>query len=114
MSQKEICHLPSAMLEIEFSGDETIQDHLQDLRPSFKNGLLKCLMKNGLAFQQMEESTDARAKGDIIDKMEAVIDAWIIAGQYKSFKSKDKQSRKVKWGLSCEEEIIVFLLPNTI
>ena len=100
------------MLEVDFAGDEELAYDLRAFRPRLKAKLMKCLVADGVAFQEMTCPDDWRGGDDAVSKVETVVDAWVLESKYPCSKARDRLSRKARWVLECEEQVTILMLPG--
>ncbi|MGB8353413.1 MAG: hypothetical protein WCD79_05970 [Chthoniobacteraceae bacterium] len=112
MAQKETYHLPGMKLEIDFSGDESHVADLEDSRPGLKRDFMQYLIKEGAVFEQADAGSNWKANGEADTLLEATVDSWIRLGKYKYKKSKDRQAKKIRWILACDDEVTILLEPE--
>lgn len=112
MARKEVYHLAGGRLEVDFSGDESVQDDFADFRPRFKKSLMQHLVSDGAVFEDREAASNWKANGGADTRVEAAIDTWIRDRGYKCTKAKDKQSKKVRWILEGEEQVTILAFPE--
>ena len=99
-------------LEIDFSGDETSRDDLNDFRPRLKQSLTKYLINDGVVFDEKESSKPWKIAGGADTRLDFVIDSWIRESSHEWKKLKDKQSGKLRWILGCDEQVTILVLPE--
>ena len=114
MAQKQIFHLPSVALELEFAGDEGKYYDLRAFRSALKDRLMKCLVADGVAFQErkLPVADDLKDGEDAVLRAEAVVDAWVLSNKYECSKSRDRHSRKACWVLDCDEQVTILMRPE--
>ncbi|HWB60430.1 MAG TPA: hypothetical protein VG733_13120 [Chthoniobacteraceae bacterium] len=115
MAQREIFHLPSAVLEVDFAGDEARAYDLKTFRSGLKEKLMKCLVSDGVAFEERREApeNDWKGMGDTLVRVEGVVDSWVLANHFRCSKAKDRHSRKALWELECgEERVTILMMPE--
>ena len=104
--------MPGALLEIDFAGGEQPPDDWAGMRPMITGSLMKCLITDGVAFEEKEAASDWKPSGGASTRIESVIDSWIRAEKYPWSKAKDLHSKKVRWVLDCEEKVIILAEPE--
>lgn len=111
MSHKETYHLPSVVLEMEFMGEASKMEGLGGFRPSFKQGLMKRLIADGVVFEEKGVPQGLKGGEGPLPRIEDLVDGWVLAHHYRCTKAKDKHSGKVWWVLDCEEQVSILMLP---
>lgn len=104
--------MPGLRMEVDFSGDESTHDILNDFRPRLMQSLTKYLIKDGVVFEEKESSKPWKVTGGADTRLEFVIDSWIRDSSYEWKKAKDKQSGKLRWILTCDEQVTILVMPE--
>jgi hypothetical protein len=73
---------------------------------------MKCLVTDGVAFQERGDVDDWKGGNDAVSRVEGVVDAWILGSKYPCLKARDVHSRKARWVLECEEQVTLVMVPN--
>lgn len=112
MANKETFHLPSVTLEVEFEGPDSRNYDVKEFRAKMKNGLMKRLVSDGVAFRERQQTEHWKKGEGTVSRVETVVDAWAAETGFTCSKDKDLQSRKARWRLEGMEPVIVLMQVN--